>query len=299
VLCVFDVNETLLDLAGLDDLFASVTGHAEARREWFALMIHNALTLTAAGAYRPFGEIGAACLPPIAARYGRTATSDDQRELGVRMRDLRAHPDAADALRRLRDAGHRVVTLTNSIEEVAEDQLRHSGLRDLVETAYSADRVGRLKPAPEPYRLVLENEGVAPSDAVLVAAHDWDVAGAHRAGLRTAFVSRDGGIPLPAGDAPTVSVSRPRSWARTARASRSQAIRRRPPYARTASASSRSGRFAAASRRTTETRGAHADSSGIADSVSSADSRVARVSSRTLRLRGHCVRFHSADSDAA
>jgi hypothetical protein len=34
-------------------------------------MIHNALTLTAARGYRPFGEIGAACLPPVAARDGQ------------------------------------------------------------------------------------------------------------------------------------------------------------------------------------------------------------------------------------
>ena len=49
-------------------------------------MIHSALTLTAAGAYRPFGEIGAACLPPVAARHGRAATRDHQRELGERLR---------------------------------------------------------------------------------------------------------------------------------------------------------------------------------------------------------------------
>ncbi|GLY87844.1 haloacid dehalogenase type II [Actinoallomurus iriomotensis] len=205
MLCVFDVNETLLDLAGLDDLFGSVAGHPDARREWFALMIHNALALTAAGAYRPFGEIAAACLPPIAERYGRTATADDQRELGLRMRRLPAHPDVPDALRRLREAGHRVVTLTNSVGDVAEDQLRNSGLRELVDAVYSADRAGRLKPAPEPYRLVLEDQGVAPSDAVLIAAHGWDITGAHHAGLRTAFVSRDGGTPLPADAAPTIS----------------------------------------------------------------------------------------------
>src|SRR5581483_6664544 len=99
MLCVFDVNETLLDLAALDGFFAETAGTAQARREWFDLMIHAALTMTAAGTYRPFGEIGAACLVPIAARHGRTATPDQQRELGVRMRRLPAHPDAAGAIR--------------------------------------------------------------------------------------------------------------------------------------------------------------------------------------------------------
>lgn len=205
MLCVFDVNETLLDLAALDEFFVDLTGAAGARQEWFQSMIHTALTLTAAREYRPFGEIGAACLQPVAARHGRTATADQQREVGERMRQLPAHDDAADAITRLRAAGFGVVTLTNSVAVVAEDQLRHSGLRPLIDTGYSADEVHRLKPAPEPYRHVLRSEQVEPADAVLIAAHDWDIAGAAAAGLVTAFVSRDGRIPLPAHVEPTMS----------------------------------------------------------------------------------------------
>jgi 2-haloacid dehalogenase len=204
MLCVFDVNETLLDLAELDGFFAELTGDPGARRDWFDLMIHNALVLTAARSYRPFGEIAAACLPPIAARYGSTATPDHQRELGNRLRSLPAHPDAREAITRLREAGFGVVTLTNSVAEVAEDQLRNSGLRSLVDAVYSADQVCLLKPAPEAYRLVLDTQHVDPTDAILIAAHGWDVAGAAAAGLATAFVSRDGRAPLAAAGRPCV-----------------------------------------------------------------------------------------------
>jgi 2-haloacid dehalogenase len=205
VLCVFDVNETLLDLAALDEFFADLTGTPEARPEWFRLLIHNAVTLTAARRYRPFGEIAAACLPAVAARHGRTATAEDQRELGSRLRHLPAHPDAVEAIGKLRDAGHGVVTLTNSTLDVAEDQLRNSGLRDLLDAAYSADEAGFLKPAAEPYQHVLTATATSPGDAVLIAAHDWDVAGAAAAGMRTAFIARHGEIPLPAGQAPTLT----------------------------------------------------------------------------------------------
>lgn len=207
MLCIFDVNETLLDLAALDEFFAEVTGTPRARQEWFHLMIHSALTLTAARAYRPFGEIGAACLPPVAARHGRAATRDHQRELGERLRRLPAHPDAAAAVRQLRAAGFGVVTLTNSTAEVAEDQLRNAGLRDLIQAVYSADEVRMLKPAPEPYRHVLDSQHATPADAVLVAAHDWDIAGAAAAGLRTAFITRDGRSPLPAYPPPAISAT--------------------------------------------------------------------------------------------
>jgi 2-haloacid dehalogenase len=155
-------------------------GEAGARQEWFQSMIYTALTLTAAREYRPFGEIGAACLEPVAARHGRAATPEQQREVGERMRQLPAHADATDAITRLREAGFGVVTLTNSVAAVAEDQLRNSGLRPLIDTVYSTDEVGRRKP----YRHVLKSEQVEPAGAVLIAAHDWDIAGAAACGPR-------------------------------------------------------------------------------------------------------------------
>jgi 2-haloacid dehalogenase len=204
VLCVLDVNETLLDVGVLDDFFVDLAGAIDARREWFDLLIHHALAVTAAGGYRPFGEIAGACLVPVVAAHGGTATPEHQRELGERLRRLPAHPEVAGAIGRLREAGFDVVTLTNSVAAVAEDQLANSGLRPLVDAVYSADQVRRLKPAPEPYRLVLADRGVAPEQAVLVAAHGWDIVGASAVGMATAFISRDGRVPLPAAEAPTL-----------------------------------------------------------------------------------------------
>lgn len=206
MLCVFDVNETLLDLAAMDDFFAGVTGTAEARTEWFGLVIRSALTLTAARGYRPFGEIGAASLVTVAARHGRQATADDQRELGQRMRALPPHPDAAETLGALRDAGFRVVTLTNNARDVADDQMRNAGLRDLLEGVYSVHDAGLLKPSPEAYAHVLRETGTAPGDAVMIAAHDWDVAGAAAAGMRSVFIARNGETPLPGNPEPSWTV---------------------------------------------------------------------------------------------
>lgn len=206
MLCVFDVNETLLDLAALDEFFADLTGTTEARAEWFGLVIRSALTLTGARRYRPFGEIGAACLVAVAARRGRTATADDQRELGQRMRALPPHPDAAETLGALRDAGFGVVTLTNNAREVADDQMRNAGLRDLLDGVYSVDDAGLLKPSPEAYQHVLRETGTDPGNAALIAAHDWDVAGAAAAGMRTVLIARNGEIPLPGHPEPTWTV---------------------------------------------------------------------------------------------
>jgi 2-haloacid dehalogenase len=209
MLCVFDVNETLLDLAGLDPLFADLIGDAadvtEVRAEWFDLMIHNALVVTATGGYRPFGEIAAACLTQIATNHGTVATDEHRRELGVLMRRLPAHPEVGEAIEQLRSAGFSAVALTNSVLTVAEDQLTNAGLRPLFDAVHSADHVRRLKPAPEPYRHVVDTHHIAPEDAALIAAHDWDIAGAAAAGLTTAFVARHNRTPLAASNPPTVT----------------------------------------------------------------------------------------------
>src|SRR3954468_18993776 len=187
-LCVFDVNETLLDLGALDPLFERTFGDATVRGLWFAQMLQLALTATITGEYRPFGEHGVAALQMLGARRGVEIGEAELAALRDGMTSLRAHPDVRPALERLRDGGVRLATLTNSTASVAEAQLTSAGLRDLFEASLSADTVGRLKPAPEPYRHAAEELGVPIGEVMLVAAHAWDVAGAMAAGARAAFV---------------------------------------------------------------------------------------------------------------
>jgi len=96
------------------------------------------------------------------------------------------------SLERLKAAGFRLGTLTNSTKDVAGAQMRNAGLIDLFEHVLSADEVKRLKPAAEPYRMAAERFGVPIGDLRLVAAHAWDIAGALHAGCKAAFVARPG-----------------------------------------------------------------------------------------------------------
>jgi 2-haloacid dehalogenase len=64
--------------------------------------------------------------------------------------------------------------------------------------------VQRLKPAPEPYQMAAQRLGVDISQIRLIAAHDWDVAGAMQAGAAAAFVARPGMVLNPLFPAPDV-----------------------------------------------------------------------------------------------
>jgi 2-haloacid dehalogenase len=202
--CVFDVNETLLDLGALDPHFERAFGDAGVRRAWFLQLLQSALVATVTGAYSNFGEVGGAALEMVAEREGVNLSDEDKQKILGGMRELPPHPEVAEGLARLRDAGLRLATLTNSTRQVAEAQMENSELRDYFEQILSADDVERLKPAPEPYRMAAESLGVEVEGVRLVAAHAWDVAGALRAGCAAAFVARPGMVLDPLVEPPDV-----------------------------------------------------------------------------------------------
>jgi 2-haloacid dehalogenase len=194
--CVFDVNETLLDLAALDPLFERVFGETAVRRLWFNQMLQSAFVATITDAYVTFGEAAGAALGMTEERLGVEASEDDRQEILGGLRDLPPHPEVPKSLDRLHDAGFRLATLTNSTQEVAEAQIQNAGLTDKFEQILSADTARRLKPAPAPYRMAARSLGVPDPGMRLIAAHAWDVAGALRAGCAAAFVARQPFDPL-------------------------------------------------------------------------------------------------------
>jgi 2-haloacid dehalogenase len=201
---VFDVNETLLDLASLDPLFASVLGDASLRPTWFAAMLQLSFVGGLTGQYVDFTTAQKAALRMTAARVGRKVGDREVEDIVGAMRRLPAHADVPAALGRLREAGFRLTALTNSVLDAATAQLTHAGLIELFEEVFSADEVQALKPAPAPYRMVAQRCDVEIADVCLIAAHAWDVSGALAAGGQAAFVGRSGGVPSPIGKQPTV-----------------------------------------------------------------------------------------------
>lgn len=199
--CVFDVNETLLDMGALDPLFEHAFGDASARGEWFGQFQQSWLVATVTGVYR---EFGGTALRMLAERRGVSLPDEDASGILGAIRELPPHPEVGEALARLREAGIRLATLTNSTQDVAEAQISNSGLGEYFEQVLSADAVKRLKPSPEPYRMAAESLGVEVGRVRLVAAHAWDVAGAMRAGCAAAFVARPGKVLDPLFEPPDV-----------------------------------------------------------------------------------------------
>jgi 2-haloacid dehalogenase len=202
--CVFDVNETLLDLGALDPQFERVFGDASKRQAWFGQFLTSWLTAMVTGVYQEFGTIGGTALEMVAERQGVALSDEDKQQIVSGLQNLPPHPEVKENLGRLRDAGIRLAALTNSTQQVADAQIDSSGLREYFEQVLSADAVKRLKPAPEPYHMAAERLGIEIGQVRLVAAHAWDVAGAMRAGCAAAFVARSGMVLNPLFERPDV-----------------------------------------------------------------------------------------------
>jgi putative hydrolase of the HAD superfamily len=130
--------------------------------------------------------------PPAAAAPGELLT-----EALLASLRFHAYPDAAPALRRLRDAGVRLVVVSNWDASLHE-RLAETGLASLVDGAVASAEVGAAKPDPRIFAVALGLAGVDADAAWHVGdSVDADVEGARAAGLHPVLVARDGGADGP------------------------------------------------------------------------------------------------------
>jgi 2-haloacid dehalogenase len=201
---VFDVNETLLDLEAIRPTFDRIFQDPAAMRLWFAGLITYSEALTLAGVYVPFTDIGSAVLRMLAATREIEISDADGAELTDRFASMPPHSEVPAALRRLRDHGFRLFTLTDNTLQISGRQLEQAGVIDLFERRFSVDEtVQRNKPAPEAYHWVAGELDVDAGDICLIACHVWDTLGALAAGWQAGLILREGNAPLDVGPQPT------------------------------------------------------------------------------------------------
>src|SRR4051812_13096738 len=195
---VFDVNETLSDLSPLGARFLEVGASASAAPLWFASLLRDGFALTAAGQNPSFSEIARELLlAQLAESHLNRSAQDAAAHVLAGFAHLELHPDVAPGLDQLQEAGFRLVTLSNEATSLAEQLLGNAGVLDRFERLMSVADAGAWKPAPVAYDYAARTCGSDPADMLMVAAHPWDIHGARRAGLQTAWVNRSDG-PYPA-----------------------------------------------------------------------------------------------------
>ncbi len=189
---VFDVNETLSDMAPLAQRFEQVGAPSHLAKTWFASVLRDGFGLAAASTSAPFADIAAAVLTSVLTEAGVGDVDAGVQHVMSGFTELDLHPDVAEGVRGLRRAGLRLVTLTNGSVQVSQSLFQRAGLREQFEHLLSVEDAGIWKPARGAYEHAATVCDVPLPSLLLVAVHPWDIDGAARAGLQTAWVNRSG-----------------------------------------------------------------------------------------------------------
>jgi 2-haloacid dehalogenase len=185
---LFNLTGTLVD----PTVLAAPLGDSGADEDLVLAALDDAVAMAmveaVTGGRTPLNELISAAMR----RRLRLAGADEDRAAAALelMGTMPAYFEVPGALEELRGRALRLGVLAQSSAEATDAVLRFAGLRDRFELVLSAQDAGAPKPDLRGYRYAVERTGAEPAAVCFVSTHWWDVAGAKRAGLRTAWVAR-------------------------------------------------------------------------------------------------------------
>jgi 2-haloacid dehalogenase len=188
----FDAFGTLFDVSALRTRTRQAAGHEG--DELFAAFKDRLIPwtwhITASGDYQPFPELAAEAVQAAAYEAGLRLELSRAEWVVEGLKELPAFDDVRPGLEQLKQAGLPLAVLSNGTTEGVDALIEHNDLQGLFAHVLVADSVKRFKPAREVYALAVDAFGVPAERVMLVSGHEWDVAGASRAGLRTGWIAR-------------------------------------------------------------------------------------------------------------
>ncbi|MDQ6640805.1 MAG: haloacid dehalogenase type II [Pseudomonadota bacterium] len=198
---VFDVFGTVVDWRGTiiregEALAAAKGWHvdwpafADAWRAGYQPAMRRAMQSAPTGevAWANIDLLHRAILDTLLPRFGLDRLAEEERvRLNLVWHRLDPWPDVVPGLLHLK-ACLPIATLSNGNVSLLVDMARHAKLP--WDCVLSAELFRRYKPDPAVYLGAAALLGVAPGELLMVAAHPSDLAAAHGAGLKTAYVER-------------------------------------------------------------------------------------------------------------
>jgi 2-haloacid dehalogenase len=186
----FDMNETLLNLSLLKVQFDKHFNDKYVLKYWFTKLLYSSTIMGIMDEYINFGELADVALENLFLENNKPLSNKIKAEILGEFRKLPAYEDVRPALDILRENDIRVIAVSNSSLAMIKEQLTNAGIIDLFDCYYSVDNVKKYKPFKDIYLSTAKQEGLKTEDIVMVATHDWDLFGAKKAGLSTAYIKR-------------------------------------------------------------------------------------------------------------
>lgn len=102
---------------------------------------------------------------------------------------IRLYPGVLDALKKLRQKGHRLWLLSNAQRVFTEYELRHLGLLDAFDGIYISSTFGFRKPDRRFYEALIREQNLDVRSCLMIGNdRETDIAGAKNAGLHTLYM---------------------------------------------------------------------------------------------------------------
>jgi len=190
----FDVVETLFSLIPLEEKLAEFNLPAGTDRVFFAQLLRDAFALSASGVFLTFSEIAKGTLTVLLDSLGHKADETTLKEILGTFSQLPIQLDVKPALEKIKCSDYQAVLLTNGSRANTEKLVRDNGIEHLVDDIVSVEDFEIWKPQTALYHQAALKYSCAPANALLVAAHAWDVHGAIRAGFHGIWIQRHDSI---------------------------------------------------------------------------------------------------------
>ena len=121
---------------------------------------------------------------------------------------LRAYPDVVGALKSLKEQGHTLKIVANPTKKMIEDHSKYAGTYEYIdEIISSGEEAQAFKPSPKVFQLGIARAGCPKESILWVTGHFWEIVGATRQGLKTAWTNRARQPMLKIGVTPTYTIT--------------------------------------------------------------------------------------------
>jgi len=183
---VFDIIGTCFSLKKVEAALAGAGAGPPALELWFSQTLRDAFALSLSGGYQPLKSVLQAELPRTLKQLG-VQVPQNVAQIVSTFGELDAQPGFTELVGRLAGDGWKMLALTNSSADATRKLLERVGVADRFKALLSCDSIEKTKPHPDVYAMARRE---AEGETWMVAAHAWDIAGAARAGFRTAFIAK-------------------------------------------------------------------------------------------------------------
>ena len=208
----FDLFGTIVDMSSISKVLSEldiVKGNPKPFIEmWQSKQLQYAWLLTLIDKFEPFSDLSLRALKFTSKVYNVQLNDEQIKRISEAQLQLDAFPDSKKGLEEISLLESKESNRNNSNEEGKKRKqlailsngessktnklLSNASLLQNFDHIFSAEEVGKYKPAKEVYTMASGRLNLPLSEIALVSSNLWDIAGAQAAGMQTCWINREG-----------------------------------------------------------------------------------------------------------